>query len=79
MLPSTKIPGDRLVLGLHSAFLTLVLELSRTAQSIIEFVATLEQTALPHRESGDPNNLANAMRLHATFGDARPHCRAKKF
>ena len=64
MQSSAKIPGDRLVLGLLSAFRTLVLELSKTgAIDHREFVAVLEQTAEAHRQSGDPNNLAAA--IHA--------------
>ena len=64
MPADTKIPGDRLVLGLLSAFRTLVLELSKKGSiDHREFVAALEQTAAAHRESGDPNNLANA--IHA--------------
>lgn len=57
-----KIPGDRLVLGLLSAFRTLVMELSKSG--VIdhnEFVHVLQQTADAHRESGDPNRLADAI------------------
>ena len=57
-----KVPGDRLLLGLISAFRTLVLELDkRGALDAHEFVTTLQQTAITHREAGDPNNLANAI------------------
>ena len=64
MQPRAKIPGDRLVLGLLSAFRTLVLELSKTgAIDHRKFLAVLEQTAEAHREFGDPNNLAGA--IHA--------------
>ena len=59
-----KIPGDRLVLALISAFRTLVFDLSR--KGLIdqnEFVAMLQETAVTHREHGDPNNLADA--IHA--------------
>jgi hypothetical protein len=57
-----KIPGDRLVFGFLSAFRTLVLELSkRGAIDANEFASILKQTASAHRESGDPNNLANAI------------------
>ena len=59
-----KIPGDRLVLGLLSAFRTLVLELSKNgAIDQNHFVRVLQQTADAHRESGDPNRLADA--IHA--------------
>jgi hypothetical protein len=64
MQSNTMIPGDRLVLGLLSAFRTLVLELSKAgAIDHREFVAVLEQTAEAHRGSGDANNLAGA--IHA--------------
>jgi hypothetical protein len=64
MEPAQKIPGDRLVLGMLSAFRTLVLILSKNgAIDIDEYVTALQQTAATHRESGDPNNLANA--IHA--------------
>jgi len=59
-----KIPGDRLVLGLLSAFRTLVIELHKKGVlDANEFVQTLQETAIAHRGAGDPNNLANA--IHA--------------
>jgi hypothetical protein len=59
-----KIPGDRLLLGLLSAFRTLVMELSKNGVlDHNEFVHVLEQTAETHRETGDPNRLADA--IHA--------------
>ena len=61
---SEKIPGDRLVLALISVFRTLILELSkRKLIDADEFANVVQQTALAHREAGDPNNLANA--IHA--------------
>lgn len=60
----TQIPRDRLVLGLLSAFRTLVLQLGKAG--VIdphEFVSVLQQTAIAHREHGDINNLADA--IHA--------------
>jgi hypothetical protein len=57
-----KIPGDRLLIGLLSAFRTLVMELSKNG--VIdqnEFVHILHQTADAHRETGDPNQLADAI------------------
>jgi hypothetical protein len=59
-----KIPGDRLVLALISAFRTLILDLSR--KGVInqdEFILLLQETAIDHRKHGDPNNLADA--IHA--------------
>jgi len=64
MDPSKKIPGDRLLLGLMSAFRTLVMELSKNGVlDHNEFVHVLQQTADAHRETGDPNRLADA--IHA--------------
>lgn len=64
MTDEKRIPGDRLVLALISAFRTLVLELSR--KGVIDqndFISMLHETAIAHREQGDPNNLADA--IHA--------------
>jgi hypothetical protein len=64
MAEDKKIPGDRLVLALISAYRTLVFDLSR--RGVIdqdECIAMLQQTAITHRETGDPNNLADA--IHA--------------
>jgi hypothetical protein len=59
-----KIPGDRLLLGLLSAFRTLVMELSKNGVlDHNEFVHVLQQTAETHRKTGDPNRLADA--IHA--------------
>jgi hypothetical protein len=64
MEDTSKIPGDRLVIATLSVLRTLVMELSRNG--VIDrdhFVTLVEQVAAGHRESGDPNNLANA--IHA--------------
>ena len=64
MTEDKKIPGDRLVLALISAFRTLVFDLSK--RGVIDqdqFIAMLQETAITHREHGDPNNLADA--IHA--------------
>ena len=64
MEPTHRVPGDRLVLGLISAFRTLVLQLSESgALNLDEYITALQQMAAAHRETGDPNNLANA--IHA--------------
>lgn len=69
-----KIPGDRLVLGLISVLRTLVLELDRRGViNADEFVSLVQQTAIAHRETGDPNNLADAIHaisdhLHSSKG-----------
>jgi hypothetical protein len=65
MEPMPKIPGDRLVLGMLSAVRTLVLLLAKNgAIDLDEYVTFLQQIAAEHRQTGDPNNLANA--IHAT-------------
>ena len=64
MAKDKKIPGDRLVLALISASRTLVFDLSRKAViNQDEFILMLQETAIEHREHGDPNNLADA--IHA--------------
>jgi hypothetical protein len=63
-MSAEKIPDDRLVLALISVLRTLIFELSK--KGIIdpdEFVQLVQQTAIAHRETGDPNNLADA--IHA--------------
>jgi hypothetical protein len=59
-----KIRGDRLVLALISVLRTLILELSkRNLIDADESVAIVQQTAITHREAGDPHKLADA--IHA--------------
>jgi hypothetical protein len=58
-----KVPGGRLVLATISVLRTLIHELSaRGIMDQTEFV-TKPTIAIAHRESGDPNNLADA--IHA--------------
>ena len=53
-----------MVLGMLSAFRTLVWTLSKEEViDLDEYVTALQQTAAEHRQTGDPNNLANA--IHA--------------
>lgn len=60
----TSIPPDRLLLALISVVRTLVLDLSKKGVlDADEFVFALQQVAITHRETGDPNNLADA--IHA--------------
>jgi len=60
-----KIPGDRLVLATISVLRTLIVELSRRGVlDQAEFVTLVQTTAIAHRESGDRNNLADA--IHAS-------------
>jgi hypothetical protein len=56
------IPADRFLFALLSAYRTLALLLSRRgALDLNELILALQQTAAIHRESGDPNNLADAI------------------
>ena len=69
----TKISGDRLLLALISAFRTLIFDLSR--RGVIdqdEFIALLQQTAIGHREEGDPNDLADAIHALSVHLQGRP-------
>ena len=62
MTDNRKIPGDRLVLGMLSVLRTLVIELSKSGVlDANEFVQIVQETAIAHREAGDPNNLADAI------------------
>src|SRR5829696_3245764 len=71
--------GDRLVLALISVLRTLVLDLSRRGvMDAEEFVYIVQQTAIAHRESGDSNQLADAIHLisehlHESIPGRREH------
>jgi hypothetical protein len=68
MEPTPKIPGDRMVLGMLSAFRTLVVLLDKNgAIDLDEYVTALQQIAAEHRKTGDPNNLANAIHSISTL------------
>jgi hypothetical protein len=61
-MSAKKIPGDRLVLATISVLRALVLELSR--RGVLdkhEFVQIVQEIAISHRQTGDPNNLADAI------------------
>lgn len=75
MASTQKIPGDRLVLGMLSAFRTLVWTLSKDGViDLDEYVTALQQTAAEHRQAGDPNNLANAIHAISThIQSSAPH------
>src|SRR5215213_1932215 len=72
--------GDRLVLALISVLRTLVLELSRRGvMNADEFVYIVQQTAIAHRESGDPNQLADAIHLIIpTCADQNPLAQSRR-
>jgi hypothetical protein len=62
MDPTAKIPADRLVIGLTSAFRTLVFMLAKNgAIGLDEYVISLQRVATEHRQTGDPDNLASAI------------------
>jgi hypothetical protein len=70
-----KIPADRLLFALISAYRTLAILLNRRgALDLDELVLALQQTAATHRETGDPNNLADAIHIiseHLVASDVR--------
>jgi hypothetical protein len=70
-----KIPADRLLFATISVLRTLVLDLSkRGVIDMDQFVETVQQIAVEHRETGDPNNLADAIHaisLHLLESDIR--------
>jgi hypothetical protein len=67
-----------MVLALISAFRTLVLDLSR--RGVLDrddFVSLLQETAIAHREAGDPNNLADAIHAISEHIQTSPSLRPK--
>jgi hypothetical protein len=70
-----KIPADRFLFALISAYRTLAILLSRRGVlNLDELILALEQTAATHRETGDPNNLADAIHAiseHLVTSDVR--------
>ena len=70
-----RIPADRLLFALISAYRTLAVLLSRRGVlNLDELILHLEQTAAAHRETGDPNNLADAIHAiseHLVTSDVR--------
>ena len=73
MEQTPKIPGDRLVLGMISAFRTLVFMLEKNgALDLDDYVTALQQVAAEHRLTGDPNNLASAIHAISVHIQASP-------
>jgi len=70
-----RIPADRLLFATISVLRTLVLNLSkRGVIDLDEFIEMVQETAVAHRETGDPNNLADAIHvisLHLLDSDIR--------
>jgi hypothetical protein len=59
-----RIPADRLLFATISVLRTLVLDLSkRGVIDLDKFIETVQETAVAHRETGDPNNLADAIHV----------------
>jgi hypothetical protein len=59
-----RIPADRLIFATISVLRMLVIDLSnRGVINLDEFIEAIQQIAATHRETGDPNNLADA--IHA--------------
>lgn len=73
--PRKKIPADRFLFALISAYRTLAVLLSkRGVLDLDELVLALQQTAASHRDTGDPNNLADAIHAiseHLVTSDVR--------
>jgi hypothetical protein len=73
--PQKRIPADRLLFALISAYRTPAIMLNRRgALNLDELILALEQTAAAHRETGDPNNLADAIHAiseHLVTSDVR--------
>jgi hypothetical protein len=73
--PRKKISADRFLFALISAYRTLAVLLSkRGVLDLDELVLALQQTAASHRETGDPNNLADAIHAiseHLATSDVR--------
>jgi hypothetical protein len=70
-----RIPADRLLFALISAYRTLAVLLSqRGVLNLDELIVALQRTAATHREAGDPNNLADAIHAiseHLVTSDVR--------
>jgi hypothetical protein len=62
MTSTPKIRGDKLVLATISVLRTLIIELDKAgAVDMSTVIAAIDDTAAAHRETGDPNKLANAI------------------
>jgi hypothetical protein len=70
-----RIPANRLLFALISAYRTLAILLNRRGVlDLDELILALEQTAAAHRETGDPNSLADAIHAiseHLVTSDVR--------
>jgi hypothetical protein len=67
MTRTPKIRGDKLVLATLSVLRTLVIELDKAgAVDISAVIAAIDDTVRGHRETGDPNSLADAIEAIAS-------------
>ncbi|PWT84547.1 MAG: hypothetical protein C5B58_04560 [Acidobacteria bacterium] len=67
MTSNPKIRGDKLVLATISVLRTLILELDKSgAVDMSAVIAAIDDTAKGHRETGDPNQLAEAIEAIAS-------------
>jgi hypothetical protein len=67
MTSTPIIRGDKLVLATLSVLRTLIVELDKAgAVDISTVLAAIDDTVAGHRESGDPNRLADAIEAIAT-------------
>ena len=63
----TKIRGDKLVLATISVLRTLILELHKAGTvDVMSVIGAIDDTAAAHRETGDPNQLADAIEAIAS-------------
>jgi hypothetical protein len=62
MTSTPKIRGDKLVLATLSVLRTLIIELDKAgAVDVSTVLAAIDDTVRGHRETGDPNRLADAI------------------
>jgi hypothetical protein len=67
MTRTPKIRGDKLVLATISVLRTLIMELDKAgALDMSVLIAAIDDTAKGHRETGDPNKLADAIEAIAS-------------
>ena len=67
MTGTPKIRGDKLVLATISVLRTLIMELDKAgAIDISAVIAAIDDTVTAHRETGDPNKLADAIDVIAS-------------
>jgi hypothetical protein len=72
-----RVSAERLLLGTISVLRTLILELSKSgALDAEQLLAAIDDTIEAHRQSGDPNKLADAIAIvasHLRTSLSEPH------